>query len=61
MIANIIVGASAAFAAAFTAAWLLRGDLRSWIEEPKYRFQRAVQRYDRRRAEAISTQERAGR
>ena len=61
MIANIIVGASAAFAAAFTIAWLMRRDLRSWIEEPKYRFQRSVQRYDRRRADADAAEERTAR
>ena len=33
-------------AAAFVAAWLLRPDLRAWIERPKYRFQANVRRYD---------------
>jgi hypothetical protein len=51
MIADIIVGASALFAAAFSLAWLLRRDLRTWIEEPKFRFQQSVQRYDRGRAD----------
>jgi hypothetical protein len=47
MIAGVIVSAASAFAVAFTAAYLLRRDLRVWIEQPKYRFQHAVQRYDR--------------
>ena len=61
MIADLIVGASALFSAAFLAAWMTRRDLRVWIEEPKHRFQRAVQRYDRSRAEAVPTQERTRR
>lgn len=47
MIADIIVFASAALAAAFFAAWVLRPDLRAWIERPKYEFQNALQDYDR--------------
>ena len=33
-------------AVAFVAAWLLRPDLRAWIERPKYRFQANVRSYD---------------
>jgi len=33
-------------AAAFVIAWLLRPDLRAWIERPKYRFQANVRSYD---------------
>lgn len=33
-------------AAVFVAAWLLRPDLRAWIERPKYRFQANVRSYD---------------
>jgi hypothetical protein len=33
-------------AAVFIAAWLLRRDLRAWIERPKYRFQANVRSYD---------------
>jgi len=47
MIANIIVFASLALALVFTAAWVLRPELRAWIERPKYQFQDAVQGYDR--------------
>jgi hypothetical protein len=32
--------------AVFVAAWLLRPDLRAWIERPKYRFQANVRCYD---------------
>jgi len=48
-------------AAVFVVAWLLRPDLRAWIERPKYRFQANVRSYDqaqsamgRKRAEAKS-------
>ena len=30
----------------FIVAWLLRPDLRAWIERPKYRFQANVRSYD---------------
>lgn len=33
-------------AAVFIVAWLLRPDLRAWIERPKYRFQANVRSYD---------------
>lgn len=46
MITGIIVFAAILFAALFFAAWLVRPDLRAWIERPKYRFQRNVQSYD---------------
>jgi hypothetical protein len=46
MITDIIVLSAIVFAAAFFAAWLVRPDLRAWIERPKYRFQRNVQSYD---------------
>ncbi len=47
MIANLIVFASLALAVVFVAAWVVRPDLRAWIERPKYQFQDAVQGYDR--------------
>jgi hypothetical protein len=34
---------------AFTAAWVLRPDLRSWIEEPKHRFLENVAEFERQR------------
>jgi len=34
-------------AAVFVVAWLLRPDLRAWIERPKYRFQANVRSYDK--------------
>jgi hypothetical protein len=46
MITDIIVLLAIVFAAAFFAAWLVRPDLRAWIERPKYRFQANVQSYD---------------
>lgn len=51
MITGIIVGAALVFAAGFAGAWLMRPDLRAWIERPKYRFQRNVQNYDHTRCE----------
>ena len=47
MITNIIVWTSAAASLAFVLAWVLRPDLRAWIERPKYHFLTAVQQYDR--------------
>jgi hypothetical protein len=47
MIANLIVFASLALAVVFVVAWVVRPDLRAWIERPKYQFQDAVQGYDR--------------
>ncbi len=47
MIADIIVFSAVGFAAVFFAAWLVRPDLRAWIERPKYQFQENVQSYDR--------------
>jgi hypothetical protein len=47
MIANLIVFASLAFALVFVLAWVVRPDLRAWIERPKYQFQDAVRGYDR--------------
>jgi hypothetical protein len=46
MIAAVIVGGALAFAFAFTAAYLLRPELRAWIEQPQHRFHAAAQRYD---------------
>ena len=43
---DAIVIIAIVFAAAFTVAWLLRPDLRAWIERPKYRFQSNVRTYD---------------
>ncbi len=47
MIADIIVFGSLALAAVFVAAWIVRPELRAWLERPKYQFQDAVQGYDR--------------
>jgi len=43
---DAIVIAALVCAVAFVAAWLLRPDLRAWIERPKYRFQANVRSYD---------------
>jgi hypothetical protein len=45
--AAIIVIGSIVFAAGLLLAWLLRPDLRSWMEAPKLRFQDDARRYDR--------------
>jgi hypothetical protein len=52
MITDIIVVASAAFTVAFVVAWIVRPDLRAWIERPKHHFQDAVRSYDRSQAGA---------
>ena len=45
--ADVIVFGSLAFAAVFLLVWLLRPDIRTWLEQPKHRFQDAARRYDR--------------
>lgn len=47
MIADIIVFGSLALAVAFVVAWVVRPELRAWLERPKYQFQDAVHGYDR--------------
>ena len=49
MIVDLIVVSSILFAVVFFAFWLVRPDLRAWIERPKYRFLSNVQSYDQRR------------
>ena len=46
MMMDFIVLASIGFAAAFVVAWIVRPDLREWIERPKHRFQDHVRRFD---------------
>ena len=46
MMVNLIVLASILFGVIFFVCWLVRPDLRAWIERPKYRFQLSVQSYD---------------
>lgn len=46
MITNLIVFSAIGFAVVFFVAWLVRRDLRAWIERPKYRFLSNVQSYD---------------
>jgi hypothetical protein len=46
VIASIIVFGSIAFAAGFCLAWLVRPEVRAWLETPKHRFQASVRRYD---------------
>jgi hypothetical protein len=43
---DAIVSITAVFTVVFVAAWLVRPDLRAWIERPKYRFQANVRSYD---------------
>ena len=47
MITNLVVGASIGLALALVAAWAASPRLRAWIERPKYRFQDALDDYDR--------------
>ena len=49
MITGVIVFSAIGFAAAFFIAWLVRPDLRAWIERPKYKFQANVKNYDHAR------------
>jgi hypothetical protein len=43
---DAIVFTAIVCAVVFVVAWLLRPDLRAWIERPKYRFQASVRSYD---------------
>ncbi len=43
---DAIVFSSIVFVLGFFVAWLVRPELRAWIEKPKYRFQANVQSYD---------------
>lgn len=45
--AGIIVIGSIVFGAALVLTWLLRPDMRAWMEAPKLRFQDDARRYDR--------------
>ena len=45
--AGVIVFGSLLFSLAFVLVWLLRPDVRAWLEQPKHRFQDATRRYDR--------------
>jgi hypothetical protein len=45
--AGVIVLGSIAFGVAFVLVWLLRPDVRAWLEQPKHRFQDETRRYDR--------------
>jgi hypothetical protein len=48
---DAIVLAAIVSSVVFVAAWLLRPDLRAWIERPKYRFQANVRSYDQEQSE----------
>jgi hypothetical protein len=43
---DFVVFSSLGAAALFFLFWLLRRDLREWVERPKYRFLASVQHYD---------------
>jgi hypothetical protein len=45
--ADVIVFGSLAFATVFVLVWLMRPDVRTWVEQPKHRFQDAARQYDR--------------
>jgi hypothetical protein len=51
---DLIVFSSIGFLAVFLIAWILRPDLRAWIEKPKHRFQANVQSYDQEQKTAAS-------
>jgi hypothetical protein len=57
MISDSIVISAIVFGAAFFLAWLVRPDLRVWIERPKYRFQANLQEYDHARREGKNPHE----
>jgi hypothetical protein len=44
--ADVIVFGWVLFAAVFALVWLLRPDVRPWLEQPKFQFQDATRRYD---------------
>jgi hypothetical protein len=48
---DVIVFAAVGILAAFCLVWLVRPDLRAWIEEPKYRFLKQVSGYESAREE----------
>ena len=54
MIASIIVFGSIVFAAGFCLAWLVRPQVRAWLETPKHRFQASVRQYDRSAARTVT-------
>ena len=56
MIIDAIVSITAIFAVVFVAAWLVRPDLRAWIERPKYRFQANVRSYDQAQGKRYETE-----
>lgn len=43
---NVMVFSAAGVLAAMVIAWMLRPDLRQWIEQPKYQFLEQAIRYD---------------
>jgi hypothetical protein len=43
---DLIVFSSIVFVAVFFVAWIVRPDLRAWIEKPKYRFQANLRGFD---------------
>lgn len=45
--ADVIVFGSIAFAVVFVLVWVMRPDVRAWIEQPKHRFHDETRRYDR--------------
>jgi hypothetical protein len=46
---DIIVWSAIGILAAFTGVWLLRPDLRAWIEQPKYRFLEQAKQFEKQR------------
>jgi hypothetical protein len=48
VIAATIVTGTIVLGSVFLVAWLVRPDLRAWVEQPKHRFLANLQQYDRR-------------
>ena len=46
---DVIVFSAVGILVAFVTAWVLRPDLRCWIEQPKYRFLEQAIEYDEAR------------
>ncbi len=46
----MILAGAAVFAVGLVLAWVLRPDLRAWLEQPKHRLHADLLRYDRQQA-----------
>lgn len=60
MITGVIVIGSATLAVAFVVAWLVRPEIRAWIERPSHHFQARVRQYDQSSVGADGGRHRSG-